>query len=108
MEGYLGETVLDVKDTDYASYTTQHWAVHWIELYSGIDGGHHKVWVMDQVSRILAGTPVIISEAKWENGHSELRFRLDEPSQSYINWVAQIRNGEDGPDTYEYDVGIAP
>ena len=108
MEGYLGETVLDVKDTDYASYTPQDWALHWIELYGGIHGEHHKAWVLDQIARILNGTPVIISEAKWETGHTEIRVGLDEPSQSYIAWVTGWCDGEDGPDTYEYDVGISP
>ena len=47
------------------------------------DGGHHKMWVIDQMVRILAGA------------------RYDEV-------IAEIEDGEDGPNTYEWDVGIPP
>ena len=51
--------------------------------YGGIDGGHHKMWVIDQMVRILAG-------------------------ERYDEVVCEANDGEDGPDTYEWDVGIAP
>lgn len=51
--------------------------------YGGIDGSHHKMWVLDQAARILAG-------------------------DGYEAWAAEQRDGEDGPDTYEWDEGIAP
>jgi phosphatidylserine/phosphatidylglycerophosphate/cardiolipin synthase-like enzyme len=54
-----------------------------IRLYGGTDGGHHKMWVIDQVVRILAGN-------------------------DYKRWVADSKMGEDGPDTYGWDEGIAP
>lgn len=53
-----------------------------IMRYGGIDGDRHKAWVLDQVVRILA---------------------LD-----YEDWRAEHANGEDGPYTYEWDVGVAP
>lgn len=53
--------------------------------YGGIDGGHHKIWVIDQMVRQLLG-----SEA------------------DYQAWVASFCEGEDGPDTYEWDEGIPP
>jgi hypothetical protein len=49
----------------------------------GIDGGHHKAWVIDQMVRHLAG-------------------------DGYAAWVAVARDGEDGPETYYWDEGIAP
>lgn len=49
----------------------------------GIDGAHHKNWVLDQVVRILAG-------------------------DRYYQIVADARYGEDGPGTYSWDEGIAP
>ncbi|UCG53778.1 MAG: hypothetical protein JSW58_08565 [Candidatus Latescibacterota bacterium] len=58
-------------------------ALEIIESYGGIDGGHHKTWVIDQVVRALVG-------------------------ERYAEWVAEQKNGEDGPDTYEWDEGIAP
>ena len=51
--------------------------------YGGIDGAHHKAWVIDQMVRMLAG-------------------------DDYARIVADACNGEDGPDTYEWDEGIAP
>jgi hypothetical protein len=51
--------------------------------YGGIDGDHHKAWVIDQMVRILAGS-------------------------AYGEVVARAKAGEDGPETYEWDMGIAP
>ena len=109
MEGYLGETVIEkTKDWNYANHTKMDWAKLWIEKYGGYDGAHHKDWVLDQVARIIHDTEVIVSLAKWENGHKEYRFDLAEPPQKYWDWVAKLKDGEDGPDTYSYEFGIAP
>lgn len=51
----------------------------------GIDGAHHKQWLIDQLVRKLTGT-----------------------DQSYGAWVMNFKNGDDGPNTYEWDEGIAP
>ncbi len=51
--------------------------------YGGIDGSHHKDWVIDQMVRILAG-----------NQYSQI--------------VKEACHGEDGADTYTWEVGIAP
>ena len=51
--------------------------------YGGIDGAHHKAWVIDQMIRVLSG-------------------------DKYEQIVADSKSGEDGPDTYEWDEGIAP
>jgi hypothetical protein len=52
--------------------------------FGGTDGEHHKTWVIDQMCRILLG------------------------DEAYASWVKCLRAGEDGPDTYEWDEGIAP
>ncbi len=57
-------------------------ALELIRRYGGIDGEHHKTWVIDQVVRILTGP-------------------------GYAKFVAESCAGEDGP-TYTWDVGIAP
>lgn len=108
MKGYLGETVLDIQETKYKNYTTQDWVMLWIEMYSGIDGSHHKDWLIDQIARILKGTRIIISVAKWNNGHEEERFNLDDATQEYHEWVKEMCDGEDGTETYSYDIGVAP
>lgn len=51
--------------------------------YGGIDGDHHKAWVIDQMVRVLAGN-------------------------EYETIVKDACNGEDGPNTYSWEVGIAP
>lgn len=51
--------------------------------YGGIDGGHHKTWVIDQMVRALTG-------------------------DAYAGWLKNYCDGEDGPETYEWDEGIAP
>ena len=108
MESYLGETILDIHKTKYVMYTQQDWVMMWIERYSGIDGTHHKDWLIDQIARILKGTKIIIKLAKWSNGHEEERFTLDKPTQEYQKWVEEMCDGEDGANTYSYDAGIAP
>lgn len=58
------------------------------QLFGSIDGAHHKMWVIDQMVRYLTA---------------------DQPSHSnYDMFVAKYRAGEDGPETYDWDVGIAP
>lgn len=47
------------------------------------DGDHHKMWTIDQALRILLG---------------------DKYEQAITDYCA----GEDGPETYSWDVGIAP
>lgn len=51
--------------------------------YGGIDGEHHKTWVIDQMVRALAG-----------DGYKAL--------------VADACNGPEGPNTWDWDEGIAP
>jgi hypothetical protein len=58
-------------------------ALELIFEYGQIDGAHHKAWVIDQVVRILCG-------------------------KEYEKEIADYKNGEDGADTYEWNIGIAP
>lgn len=51
--------------------------------HGGTDGAHHKAWVIDQMVRALTGP-------------------------GYKAWVKTAKAGEDGPETYEWDEGIAP
>jgi hypothetical protein len=104
MKGYLGET--DVTDRHPMSPTDG--ALLFICLYGGFDGAHHKDWVLDQVARILNGAPIIVKEARWDNGHSELRYSVG-TSEQYEKWVHSVifPDGADGED-YGYSKGIAP
>lgn len=51
--------------------------------YGPIDGAHHKDWVIDQMVRALTG-------------------------DKYEQFVREIKAGDDGPETYEWNEGIAP
>ena len=51
--------------------------------FGGIDGEHHKSWVIDQVFRELTGS-------------------------DYESLVAEAKNGNEDPETYSWDEGIAP
>jgi hypothetical protein len=53
--------------------------------FGQIDGGHHKAWVIDQMVRALLGNQL-----------------------EYEKFVMKYNAGEDGPNTYEWDTGIAP
>jgi len=57
-------------------------ALELISNYGGIDGAHHKQWVLDQVVLIIA--------------------------PNYDEWVINHKAGEDGPDSYTWDTGITP
>lgn len=108
MKGYLGEEVINIADTEYKDFTPSDWVMFWLEKYGQIDGAHHKAWVLDQIARILKGTRVIVTLAKWDNGYQEYRFHLDLPSKNYWEWVRYMENGEDGPNTYSYEIGTPP
>lgn len=95
---YLGEFPAPLSEE--SSYTKDEMAVEYLARYSHIDGDHHKTWLLDQVARILLGTPVIVTEARWESGHSEIRLNTGEPSEEYLEWR--------GDDFSEDDEGIAP
>lgn len=51
--------------------------------YGGIDGTHHKKWVIDQMVRALTG-------------------------DKYPDFVAAYNDGDEGPNTYAWETGIAP
>lgn len=51
--------------------------------YGQTDGAHHKLWVIDQAVRRIAGS-------------------------YYDKLISAHKNGESGPNTYEWDTGIAP
>lgn len=58
-------------------------AIELAVAYGNIDGAHHKMWVIDQMIRVLAG-------------------------ERYKTIVKDAKAGEDGPNTYDWDCGIAP
>lgn len=111
MSIYLGDVVVDIAtDETYKDHTPQDWAMEFITVYGQTDSSIHKAWALDQVARILKGTPVILSIASWDSGEREYRFKTGEPSIEYTEWVESMLGGHepDGSREYDYDEGIAP
>lgn len=105
---YLGETPVALADSPYKDTTPAELALEFIQNYGGIDGAHHKTWVLDQVARILNGSPIEdLRRAEWDDTPAEYRFEIG-ASDAYRAWVVKCKAGKDGPDTYDYDEGIAP
>jgi hypothetical protein len=111
MAEYLGEVLVKVEETPYASYTKCDWILYFLED-GHYDGAHHKQWAIDQATRIIHDTEIIIKLATWkkDDGTEEIEYRVStgEPSEKYKKYVTEFEDGEDGPHTYEYDEGIAP
>ena len=110
MKTFLGEFPVDIASSKFRFYTPGSWALTFIEHYGGIDGAHHKDWVLDQVARCLNGVPIIVVEARWDNGESEFRFATaPEGSDAYKDWVKSMRGEfKDGEYEYDYNVGTPP
>lgn len=106
MASYLGAIpVTNLAGTPYDGFTQSDWAMRYIERYGQIEGGHHKSWVLDQVARILKGTPVEVILDRWSDGKEEYNFVTAKiPSAEYLSWVEEMR----GDDEYNYDEGCAP
>lgn len=77
-----------------------------ITQYGGIDGDHQKQWVLDQVVRILTDCPDE-HKVSIHNG-KEYPYTVLGESPEYKAWVTFYQEGEDGPETYSWDEGIAP
>lgn len=71
--------LLPITDGDFRRAFMLGVAINW----GGFEGEHHKAWALDQVVRLLAGV-------------------------NYKRVVVWAKDGEDGPDTYSYEEGIAP
>ena len=54
-----------------------------IMQWGGVDGAHHKQWLLNEIVKAIT-------------------------RDDYKKWVELYEEGEDGPNTYEWDTGIAP
>lgn len=73
----------------------------------GMDGSHHKQWVLDQVVRVLCLCPRVRKTAKSVGGEPYEYLSYGE-NEAYSNWLKKYRLGGDGPYTYAWDEGIPP
>ena len=106
---YIGTKPVDLNTLEpYNTYTPAQWAMYWISRFSGIDGSHHKDWIIDQIARILKGGEITAYERSWTNHISEYDFSVSE-SEEYTAWVLDMKGQcVDGEFEYDYSVGIAP
>jgi len=74
--------------------------------YGGIDGAHHKMWVIDQMVRVLTGCPEVKLLATDIHGTSYTYDALGQ-SDTYRAWVKAFEE-EDGVKIYEWEIGIIP
>lgn len=75
--------------------------------FGGIGGDHHKAWVIDQMVRALTDCPWVQLEAVDYQGKPYTYMGMGE-SERYKAFVAFVRTGEDGPETYDWEVGTPP
>lgn len=109
MEGYQGETRVDLATTKYRDFTPADWALFYLERYGQFDGDHHKAWTLDQIARALKGGVPEIREASWSNGEKELRFGSLPETPAYRAWVKEmLGSDENGDPEYDYAVGTPP
>jgi hypothetical protein len=75
--------------------------------YGQIDGDHHKTWTIDQMVRALTGCPVVKMQAF---GYKNIPYEYEGMGESdeYRRFVEGAEQGDDGPNTYNWDTGIAP
>ena len=112
---YLGTFPVAPEDSPYPDNPIE-WAMAFITAYGQTDGSHHKNWVLDQVARVLRGTPVVVEARRWgpsdeyPEGLEEFQFSTGKPSDQYLAWVEVMLGDTDeyGDRDYDYDVGIAP
>jgi hypothetical protein len=78
-----------------------------IAMTTVVDGDHHKMWTIDQMVRALTGCPMILRTAVDCNGKDYSYYAQGE-SDEYEEFVSAAKYGEYGPDTYEWDEGVAP
>lgn len=76
--------------------------------YGGIDGAHHKDWVIDQMVRALTGCEMETLTKTSCGGNEPYTYTVQSESEDYIALVKEACNGEDGPQTYHWETGIAP
>jgi hypothetical protein len=74
---------------------------------SQVDGDHHKAWVLDQMVRALTGCP-LVEKSAIDCRNQPYTYKGFGESELYETFIAKAKAGEDGPDTYDWDLGIPP
>lgn len=75
--------------------------------YGGIDGAHHKMWVIDQMVRALTACPLVLAVAK-DSNQEAYEYERQGASEEYQWLIQEHQDGADGPNTYGWDEGTPP
>jgi len=75
--------------------------------WSQFDGAHHKAWAIDQIVRTLTGCSEVAKQGVDHRGNPYTYPALGD-SEEYVEFITKCKAGEDGPETYSWDEGIAP
>ena len=72
-----------------------------------IDASQHKAYVIDQMVRALTGYYEVHTISFDARGRP---YECDatQDTEDYRQFVAAARHGDDGPDSREWDIGVAP
>jgi hypothetical protein len=73
----------------------------------GIEGEHHRTWVIDQMVRALTGCAMLVEIDDLDAPPGMVDPSVP-PTAEYEAWVAEHNAGEDGAETYTWETGIAP
>lgn len=76
--------------------------------YGTTDGGHHKMWVIDQMVRELTGCPTLKTTVVGMHPSKSYDYEYLGESESYNEFVRSYEDGVDGPETYSWDKGCPP
>ncbi len=82
-------------------------ALEFAMRFGGIDGDDHKAWVIDQMVRALTGCPMIEGTAK-DYRDRPYSYTAQGESEEYKKLVTEACEGEDGPNTYDWNTGTIP
>ena len=75
--------------------------------YGGIDGDHHKAWVIDQMVRALTGC-LMVQKMAYDSSGRRYRYAARGTSAEYRDLVHDACDGEDGPNSSSWDEGTPP
>ncbi len=83
-------------------------ALEYINKYGGmLNGPERKQWMLDQVVRALTGCPMVV-KAALDAHRKPYTYDAQGESDEYREWVRSHCDGEDGPETYDWDIGTPP
>lgn len=76
-------------------------ALRFAHEYGQIDGGHHKLWVIDQMVRALHGSPMVTKSAI-DYQRNQYTYEDQGESKEYTAWVQKYCEWDASTEEYNY------